>query len=168
MSERENSIRIEIIVEEVYTKAGILKEVSYSDKEGMLHRYDGGPALIEYDKTGKIIIAEWWYQNDKLYRDGDLPTCKEYSEDGKTVIFEMWSKGYEKHRPLENGPALIRRDKTGAVIQREYYLEGIKQPDPVIFYEEEKDIRSIIMELKKHTKEDLEKCIAFLGIINAK
>jgi len=56
-----------------------LLEVYYKNKVTNWHR-DDGPAYIEYDKNGKIMIEEWC-QNDKIHRIGG-PAYIEYDKNG--------------------------------------------------------------------------------------
>jgi len=86
-------------------------------KDEKLHKEDG-PAQIEIDEDGEVILEEWYLEGQVCRKDGG-PSIVEYCEGDK--VEETWCIGKIKHR--ENGPAVIRTDPdTDEVTREEWYI----------------------------------------------
>jgi len=123
-----------------------------------------GATYTQYLEDGITLHSEYWYVNNKLHRDGDLPACILYSVSDKLENFESTEKRWYKDGKLHregNLPALILTDADNVRIE-EYYLKGILQNKCI--YKNNHDI--LIEKAKKLSKEDVNKCLAFLEIIN--
>ena len=73
------------------------KTVLYMEwrKDGLLHRENGKPALIDFWEDG-TVRSERFYENGEHYREGDLPTTVLYDESG-TVREEVWENASGFH-----------------------------------------------------------------------
>lgn len=97
-------------------------------ENGVLHREDGPAILYDRMSQSEHPTHEEWYRHGQLHREGNLPAKIERKRNGQ-LIEEVYAVDGKLHRT--DGPALIRRSwKTGRVLQKEYWLHGVRQPAP--------------------------------------
>lgn len=127
-------------------KTGEIEHIRY-EINGKLHR-ENGAAYISFKKNGKISIIK--YAQNGLTHSINGPTYIRYHENGKVneklyvtkgsyvskdnspswIIYrinwqiqeERYIRGMNFHRI--NGPAIIRYNKHGKIISKEYYING--------------------------------------------
>jgi hypothetical protein len=97
---------------------------------GMHHRpeQDGPAARICDAATGRLIREEY-YHYGKLHRIGG-PAYLEYREDG-SLLLESWRRHGIQHRDPENGPASTMICEDGGCFE-EYFVDGRYHRDPAI------------------------------------
>lgn len=97
--------------------------------DGVLHREFDKPATIATcDETGIDFLMSWAI-NGKTHREGDRPTSIELDPETGNTIEIQFEKNDQWHR--KNGPAILKFEpKTGALIEAEYWLNGVRTKPP--------------------------------------
>jgi len=120
----------------IYYDDGSVKEKKWY-KDGKIHK-DDGPAVIEYDPEGNILLEYWykngnklseyWYKDGKMHKD-DGPAKKMYNAAG-ALTGEQWYKNGKHHR--NGGPASTK------YYPGKYYPDGRKKIKWEMWYEDDK------------------------------
>lgn len=123
---------------DVYAKPVLKMITTYVDRK--LQSVDSKPAVIEYQKNGKIINEKWFHAGNLHREDG--PASILYATDGRVKHYAYYKHG-KVHRSELDGPAIIKpqeglehyykngvlhRERGPAILKRGvgdlYYLEG--------------------------------------------
>lgn len=63
-------------------------------KNGVLHSVNGEPALVEYDKDGKIVKESWFWEGEKVSKETVKERLQE-QEDNKVHLVDLGGKTYK-------------------------------------------------------------------------
>lgn len=112
----------------------VVLSMEWSNEEGLLHREDGKPALIEFWKDD-TVREERFYKNGKNWRADDLPTTVFYRENGM-VEQEIWEDEFGNYDRSNDLPAIISYDFDGNVLSMEWHKKGRLSRDgkPAVIY----------------------------------
>ena len=118
------------MIKECDLDTGVVVLESYR-LNGKLHRDSKeGPAYIYRNNEDGRVAWERFYWNGRLHRE-DGPAKVEYNIDGTVMLDEMYYRHGLLHRDPKQGPAWIERSGDGSImISAGYYLNGKPYRDP--------------------------------------
>lgn len=93
---------------------------------GVLHRVNGGPARVDYFKSG-AVMCEWWYDHGKIHRDEDLPAIERYFDPDTEIVGQRTMSFWYTHDKLNRSggePAVLHYvflSKTKAILHSYWY-----------------------------------------------
>lgn len=128
-----------------YHENGAPQKATWLDSDGKKHRDNDQPAVIEYDEDGALAVKEW-RRHGKKHRDNNQPYRVDYYPNG-AVAAKTWhgprtdggpdsityhpngraytmSWGNKAGYHREDGPAFIKYDDDGAVVNEKWGLNG--------------------------------------------
>lgn len=91
---------------------------------GVNHRdEEDGPAILTRHNISGVALQEQYWRNGVLHREHG-PASVERGADG-TVIFEAWYRDGDMHRDPAEGPAFIWRAGEDGITREEFYVGGV-------------------------------------------
>lgn len=124
-------------------KRGNVVEEAYYYHGTLIRREEEGPAVIHYSASG-VVVEEFYYglMRDHVHRSSEVGPAHTRRNEAGVVLEENYiefrvSIGESAlHREL--GPACIRRDDSGEIVETVHYLDGMlhREDGPAVTYTE--------------------------------